>query len=382
MTAEDVAIVVVAAGSSLRFGSDKLAVSLAGRTVLEHAVDSLRNVFPGSPTVLVVREAEVEDAARSWSAGGVRVVAGGRRRQDSVRNGCELLDPGDDTVVLIHDGARPFVPRADVEAVVAGAAETGAALLVAPLSETVKRLRSDGMVASTVPREGLARALTPQAFRAAVLRRAWAEAGDAAWTDEAALVERGGGDVKAVQGDPRNLKVTSPEDIAALQSLFSRGIRVGQGFDVHPFASDHRLWLCGVEIPDGPGLAGHSDADVALHALTDAILGAAGAGDIGQHFPPSDEQWRGAASERFLRRALDLAAAAGLRVVHCDLTLLAERPRIEPHRERMRAHVAELLGVRSDQVNLKATTCEGLGFVGRGEGMAALAVATLEARSP
>ncbi|MFH1177176.1 MAG: 2-C-methyl-D-erythritol 2,4-cyclodiphosphate synthase, partial [Acidobacteriota bacterium] len=347
-------------------------------TVLERAVAAVREPLGGVPCVLVTRPAEVARLAAQWELLGVKVVAGGARRQDSVRCGFAALAPTDDEIVLIHDGARPFVPPVDVQAVVAAAAEVGAALLVAPVVDTVKRVNEDGSVAGTVARERLARALTPQAFRANVLRHAWATAGEGEWTDEAAIVETVGGEVRAVPGDPRNVKVTRPEDLRMVAGLFPATIRVGQGIDVHPFAPGRRLVLCGVELPGETGLAGHSDADVALHAVVDAILGAAGAGDIGEHFPPSEEQWRDAASERFVQRALELAAERGLRPAHCDVTILAERPRIAPHRERLRARLAELLGLELASVNLKATTTERLGFIGRGEGIAALALVTLE----
>jgi 2-C-methyl-D-erythritol 4-phosphate cytidylyltransferase/2-C-methyl-D-erythritol 2,4-cyclodiphosphate synthase len=372
-----VAIVVVAAGSSSRFGADKLAVRLGGRSVLERAVASVRAPFPAAPAVLVVRPEDVEAESERWRAAGLRVVAGGRRRQDSVRLGCEALDIAGSTVVLIHDGARPFVPAADVRAVAAAAATAGAALLVAPVVDTVKRV-AGGDVSATVPRDDLARALTPQAFRSDVLRRAWAQADAGEWTDEAALVEAAGGRVAAVPGDPRNVKVTCPQDLDSLRGVFPRRTRVGQGVDVHPFAAGRPLWLCGVEVPSDTGLAGHSDADAPLHAVTDAILGAVGAGDIGEHFPPSDERWRGAASDVFVRHAVSLAAAAGATVTHCDVTILAEVPRISPYRQAMRARLAELLGLETADVSVKATTSEGLGFVGRREGLAAMAVVTVE----
>jgi len=371
-------IVIVAAGGSTRFGADKLEQRLGGRPVVEHAVAALRSALPGAPVVLVVRADAVEAARARWADHGVRVVAGGARRQDSVRNGVGALGLPDEAIVVIHDGARPFVAATDVAAVVAAAATDGAALLVAPVVDTVKRVRRDRTVRGTVRREALARALTPQAFRLGVLRAAWRTAGDGEWTDEAGLVEASGATVRAVDGDPRNIKVTRPEDLALLNGAFPRETRVGQGVDVHPFAAGRRLVLCGLEIPGATGLAGHSDADVALHAVTDAVLGACGAGDIGDHFPPAEERWRDADSGQFLRHAVALAAAGGWRVVHCDLTLLAEQPRIAPHRAAMRARLAGLLGVEPERASVKATTAEGMGFVGRGEGIVALAVVTLE----
>jgi 2-C-methyl-D-erythritol 4-phosphate cytidylyltransferase/2-C-methyl-D-erythritol 2,4-cyclodiphosphate synthase len=378
MTDYPVAIIVVAAGTSTRFGKDKLDAQIAGQSVLERAVAAVRAAFPDAPLALVVRADQAEPAERVWGPRGALVVAGGAHRQDSVHKGFDALEPADDTVVLIHDAARPFVPVDDVRHVASVAAEAGAALLAAPVVDTLKRLRSDGSVETTVPRDRLARALTPQAFRADVLRRAWAAAGEAVWSDEAALVERVGGEVIAVSGDPRNVKVTHPEDLEVVSGVFPSRVRVGQGVDVHPFGTGRRLWLCGVELPGEAGLAGHSDADVALHALTDAILGACAAGDIGEHFPPSDERWRDAPSELFVKQALELAAARGWRIAGCDLTLLAEAPRIAPHRHAMRARLAQLLALPEEQVNVKATTFEGMGFVGRGEGIAALSVVTLE----
>jgi len=380
VNAPPVAVVVVAAGSAVRFGADKLQARLGGATVVQHAARSMGTALPGVRGVVVGRADRLGEFERLAAELGWRAVAGGPRRQDSVRLGFAALAPDDEEVVVIHDGARPFVPPADVHAVVTAAAATGAALLVAPMADTVKRLDEAGRVVGTVPRQDLARALTPQAFRAGVLRRAWelAEAGE--WTDEAALVEAAGFPVRGVPGDPRNLKVTSPADLELLAGMFRSEVRVGQGVDVHPFAAGRRLVLSGVEIADEMGLSGHSDADVALHAVADAILGAAGCGDIGQHFPPTEEQWRDAPSTVFVQRAVALAGERGFAVVCCDVTILAERPRIAPYRQRMTAALAAALGVDESRVNVKATTTERLGFVGRGEGIAALATVTLERR--
>ncbi len=287
MSTGDVYVVVVAAGSSSRFGGDKLAADLRGRSVLARAMDAVRAPFPQAPFALVVRPEAVDGHRARWQPEGARVVAGGERRQDSVRNGVTALDPPDESVVLIHDGARPYVPARDVRAVADEARKSGAALLAAPIVDTVKRLTGDETVVATVAREGLVRALTPQAFKMSVLRRAWATAGQGSWTDEAALIESLGGAIRAVAGDPRNVKVTHPEDLQVLAGAFPVAVRIGQGVDVHPFQVGRRLVLCGVELPSGTGLAGHSDADVALHAVTDAILGGCGQDDIGFHFPPS-----------------------------------------------------------------------------------------------
>ncbi|NWG00067.1 MAG: 2-C-methyl-D-erythritol 2,4-cyclodiphosphate synthase [Thermoanaerobaculaceae bacterium] len=378
MTSPPVSLVVAAAGSSVRFGSDKLGARLGGVSVLGRAVHSVRSALGDCPCAVVVRADRLEACRADPALAGCLVVAGGERRQDSVRCGVEALALGDEELVAIHDGARPFVPPGDVQAVVAAAAAKGAALLAAPLADTVKRVDPEGRVLATVPREHLVRALTPQVFRVGVLRRAWATVGGGSWTDEAALVEAAGGEVQAVPGDPRNVKVTTPEDLQLLAGLFPGEVRVGQGVDVHPFAAARRLVLCGVVVPEGPGLAGHSDADVAFHAVTDAILGAVGCGDIGQHFPPSQEQWRDAPSELFVRHAVRLAAERGFCIVNCDVTLLAEKPHLAPYRQRMTAALAAALGVEATRVNLKATTCEGLGFVGRAEGIVGMATVTLQ----
>ncbi len=378
MSVAKIGIVVVAAGNASRFGRDKLAQPLGGRSVLERAVEAVRGPLPVAPCVLVVPQERVAELGPLWAARGVTVAAGGAARQDSVRAGVVALSLMDDDVVVVHDGARPYVPAEDVSAVVRAAHATGAAVLGAPVADTLKRVDEDSRVAATVAREGVVRSLTPQAFRVGLLRRAWAAAGGGEWTDEAALLEAQGLTVAVVPGDPRNLKVTTPHDLDLLRGLYPRVVRVGQGIDVHPFAPQRELWLAGVRLEGEPGLAGHSDADVVLHAVTDAILGACGEDDIGVHFPPSDERWRGATSVIFVRRAVELANQRGLHVVHCDVTVLAERPRLAPWRAQLRASLSGILGVRPEAVSLKATTCEGLGFVGRAEGIQAFAVVTLQ----
>lgn len=374
----DLGLVVVAAGSSRRFGSPKLQVVLGGRTVLQQAVASLRAAFPEAPLVVVVRPGQEAACEKELAAFRVMaVVPGGEQRQDSVRAGVEALGLPATAVVLIHDGARPFVPVADVREVAEQAKEVGAAVLVAPVVDTVKEVSQESLVVRTVPRQGLVRSLTPQAFRVGLLQRAWEQAQLGQWTDEAALLESLQLPVRAVMGDPRNIKLTRPEDLSLLRGLFPSPVRVGQGLDVHPFAPDRPLVLAGVPIPSPLGLAGHSDADVVLHAVTDAILGGCGEGDIGEHFPPSDPRWAGAASRKFVEFALEKARAKGLSPSHCDVTVLAEKPRLAPYRQAMRESLASLLGLALDAVNIKATTCESLGFVGRGEGMVALAVVVL-----
>lgn len=368
-------IVVVAAGASRRFGCAKLSLVVAGKTVLEHAVTCLRQAYPQAPLVVVVRREELP----SWQSRFpyAQVVAGGDFRQDSVRRGVEALKLPPQGLVVIHDGARPFVPVRDVQAVVAAAQEVGAAILVAPVADTVKEVDKQGLVVATVPRERLVRSLTPQVFRRNLLEEAWQRAERRTWTDEAALLESLGYPVKTVLGDPANVKVTYPEDLKLLQGLFPPSFRVGQGIDVHPFAPGRKLMLAGVEIPWELGLAGHSDADVVLHAVTDALLGACGAGDIGEHFPPTDPRWAGASSDVFVRFALKQVAQAGWELTHCDVTVLLEKPRLSPYRQAMVENLAALLGLTPSAVNLKATTTEGMGFVGRREGVVALAVVSL-----
>jgi 2-C-methyl-D-erythritol 4-phosphate cytidylyltransferase/2-C-methyl-D-erythritol 2,4-cyclodiphosphate synthase len=328
--------------------------------------------------VVVVRPGQEAACEKELAAFRVMaVVPGGEQRQDSVRAGVEALGLPATAVVLIHDGARPFVPVADVREVAEQAKEVGAAVLVAPVVDTVKEVSQESLVVRTVPRQGLVRSLTPQAFRVGLLQRAWEQAQLGQWTDEAALLESLQLPVRAVMGDPRNIKLTRPEDLSLLRGLFPFPVRVGQGVDVHPFAPDRPLVLAGVPIPSPLGLAGHSDADVVLHAVTDAILGGCGEGDIGEHFPPSDPRWAGAASRQFVEFALEKARAKGLSPSHCDVTVLAEKPPLAPYRQAMRESLASLLGLALDAVNIKATTCESLGFVGRGEGMVALAVVVL-----
>jgi 2-C-methyl-D-erythritol 4-phosphate cytidylyltransferase/2-C-methyl-D-erythritol 2,4-cyclodiphosphate synthase len=284
-------------------------------------------------------------------------------------------------MVLVHDAARPFV-SADVIGRVIASCEAGvAAIPTMAVSETVKRVEA-GMIAETVPRENLATAQTPQGFPFAALlaaHRAAAEAGRNDLTDDAAVAALAGVSVRVVEGERGNLKLTTAEDFAASERMLRCNMesRTAQGFDVHAFGPGASVWLCGVEIAHERGLMGHSDADVGLHALTDALLGTIGDGDIGEHFPPSDPQWKGASSDRFLADAVRRVRERGGRIVNLDVTLICERPKIGPHRERMRAVMAELAGIGVDRVAVKATTNERLGFIGREEGIAAFALATV-----
>ena len=277
--------------------------------------------------------------------------------------------------MLIHDAARPFVPAAVIDRLLAALDAHDGAVPVVPVVDTLLR---GGEI---VDREGLARVQTPQAFRTAAVMTAHRDwPGDADATDDAQMVRASGGAVTTVAGDPWLEKITRAEDFALAEARLAAraSFRTGSGYDVHRLAADEELWLGGVLIPHDRGLAGHSDADVALHALTDAILGAVGAGDIGTHFPPSDARWRGASSDRFLAHAGTLVAEAGGRIEHVDLTIICEAPRIGPHRDAIRARIADILALDRERVSVKATTTEGLGFTGRGEGIAAQAAATVK----
>jgi 2-C-methyl-D-erythritol 4-phosphate cytidylyltransferase/2-C-methyl-D-erythritol 2,4-cyclodiphosphate synthase len=281
--------------------------------------------------------------------------------------------------VLIHDGARPFPEAALIDRVIDGLDVAAAAIPCLPLRDTIKSAEDD-VIRATVDRSRLWRAQTPQGFHFDAILAAHRGAAGRDLTDDSAVAEAAGLMPRLVAGAENNLKVTTAEDlVAAERQLAIRlgDIRVGQGFDVHAFGPGDKVVVCGVEIPHGAGLVGHSDADVGLHALTDAVLGAIGAGDIGLHFPPSDPQWRGAASEQFLRHAADLARARGGVIAAVDVTIICERPKIGPHRAAMVERVAAILGIAADRVSVKATTTDRLGFTGRGEGMAAQAVATL-----
>ena len=305
-------------------------------------------------------------------------VVGGDTRQASVRRGLDALKDRAPATVLIHDAARPLVDAATISAVL-GALETFAgAIPILHTPDTLKRV-NDLTVLTTVPREGIAVAQTPQGFRFSEILAAHHNAVDLALTDDAAVAEHAGLVVAAVPGTRQNFKLTTVEDFAIAEALLGarRQTRTGQGFDVHRFGPGDHLWLCGIRIPHSHGLIGHSDADVGLHALTDAILGAISKGDIGQHFPPSDERWRGAGSHQFLAHAASLAKEMGARIEHVDVTLICEHPKVAPHRAPMIARVAEILGIDEDRVSVKATTTEGLGFTGRSEGIAAQAIATV-----
>lgn len=381
-----VTALIVAAGRGSRFGGPlpKQYALLDGQPVLRRTAAAFQAV-PAVDRIMVVigpgDEALYE--AATAELGLPAPVAGGASRQQSVLNGLEALaaDAPPD-LVAIHDAARPFIRRADIEACLAAVAADGidGAILGIPLADTLKRVGDGNAVAETVPRQNLWRAQTPQVFRFASLlaaHRAAAALGAAeatALTDDAAVAERAGLKVVMVAGSEDNRKITTTDDLSPARME----TRTAFGFDVHGFAPGNAVMLGGIAVPHTHTLAGHSDADVALHALTDAVLGTIGAGDIGKHFPPSDPQWRGASSDRFLRHAVDLVTGRGGRIVHLDVTIVCEAPKVGPHRDAMVKSIAAIVGVAADRVSVKATTTEGLGFTGRREGIAAQAIATVE----
>ncbi|WP_432613458.1 bifunctional 2-C-methyl-D-erythritol 4-phosphate cytidylyltransferase/2-C-methyl-D-erythritol 2,4-cyclodiphosphate synthase [Azospirillum brasilense] len=377
---------IVAAGTGQRFGAErpKQYLDLAGQPVLRRTVEAFLR-HPKVSAVRVVINPAFRDLYDAAVAGLdlPEPVAGGASRQDSVRNGLEALAESAPDLVLIHDAARPLIDSDTIDAVIAVLAAHPAALAAVPVADTLKRGNGGpdgGLVAGTVDRSGLWRAQTPQGFRFPDILAAHRDAAGLELTDDAAVAERAGLPVALVPAREENFKVTTPDDLTratrALDSALS-DIRTGSGFDVHRFAEGDHVTLCGVRVPHTHRLDGHSDADVGLHALTDAILGALCAGDIGSHFPPSDPQWRGADSALFLQHAVEMVTARGGRIAHVDVTIICERPKVGPHREAMTARVAEILGMPVDRVSVKATTTERLGFTGRGEGIAAQAVATV-----
>lgn len=377
---------IVAAGRGSRFGGPlpKQYALLGHQPVLGRTLAVLRAI-PGINGIRVVIAAGDEGLYRAAVADFdlPPPILGGPSRQLSVLNGLEALTTEAPDLVAIHDAARPFVRAADIAACleVVATPNVHGAVLGIPLADTLKRVTGRGAISETVPRDNLWRAQTPQIFRFEPLLRAHRAAAElgateaTALTDDAAIAERAGLKVVMVAGSGDNTKITTAED---LQRASTMETRTAFGFDVHGFAPGAAVMLGGVSIPHVQGLGGHSDADVALHALTDAVLGTISAGDIGLHFPPSDPQWRGVSSDRFLKHALGLLAERGGRVIHLDLTLICEAPRIGPHREAMIDSIARIAGIGRDRVSVKATTTEGLGFTGRREGIAAQAVATVE----
>tara|TARA_E500000331_G_scaffold317980_1_gene329735 strand:- start:65 stop:1006 length:942 start_codon:yes stop_codon:yes gene_type:complete len=309
-------------------------------------------------------------------------VIGGTERHLSALNGLESLSDFETDIVLIHDAARPFADCGMIERVIAALADAAGAIPALPVSDTLKRVAStDDLIEETVDRAGLWRAQTPQGFRFKAILKAHGKRDSNLPTDDAAIMEEAGMVVCIVDGDERNIKVTTEADFDRAEQILEKRqmqTRIGTGFDVHKLGPGDGVTLCGVTVPFEMSLIGHSDADVALHALTDALLGAVGCGDIGLHFPPSNPQWKGAASHIFVEAAAAEIRKAGGYIVNVDVTIIGERPKVGPYREEMRSRVAEFLGIPLDRVNIKATTTEHLGFTGRGEGLAAQAVASVE----
>jgi 2-C-methyl-D-erythritol 4-phosphate cytidylyltransferase / 2-C-methyl-D-erythritol 2,4-cyclodiphosphate synthase len=378
---EKTAVILVAAGRGARMGGElpKQWRPLASRPVLAHALAAVRAA--GLHRVLAAIRPEDAPLAEAL---GLPWVAGGETRTASVRAALERLSDDPPAHVLIHDGARPLVAPAVIAGVMTGLRIAPAAAPGLPVTDALWRA-AEGRIAGAAPRDGLFRAQTPQGFAFdAILAAYRAHPGPA--DDDVAVARAAGLAVTLTAGDEDNLKLTWPADFTRAEAILERrakdtrmDIRTGNGFDVHRFAPGDGIWLCGVRIPHDRALQGHSDADVGMHALTDAIYGALAEGDIGQHFPPSDPQWKGAESHIFLRHAIELAATRGFRLTHADVTLIFETPKIGPHAPAMRAALAAILGIEAARVSVKATTSERLGFTGRGEGIAALATATLVA---
>jgi len=375
------AAIIVAAGRGLRAGGDlpKQWQMLAGQPVLAHSLAAFAGVAAVDRLVLVIHP---EDRARAEALGsGADLVIGGETRAASVRAALEALAGSGVTRVLIHDGARPLVSAGLITRLLAALADAPAAAPALAVTDALWR-GALGVVTGSEDREGLFRAQTPQAFRFdSILAAHRAHQGGAA--DDVAVARAAGLEVAIVDGSEDNLKITLPGDMRRAERLIRErngmDIRIGNGFDVHAFCPGDHLWLCGVRLAHGRGLKGHSDADVGMHALTDAIYGALAEGDIGQHFPPSDPRWKGAASQIFLRHAMARVAARGYRLANADVTLLCEHPKIGPHAVAMREQLANIMEVEMARISVKATTTERLGFTGREEGIAALASATLVA---
>jgi len=371
-----IAVLIVAAGKGVRAGTGlpKQYERLGGVPMLRRTVEAFR----GFPVQVVIGPGQEELAAAALSGLDLPLpVPGGATRQESVRLGLEALAKSAPDYVLIHDAARPLISRKVTDDVVK-ALQAGAdgALPMVAASDTLRRQGDDGRW-TLVSREGLYRAQTPQGFVYDKILKAHRDHAKEDVTDDVALAELAGLRVEMVEGEEKNIKVTRKEDFALAESLLGADVRTASGYDVHKFTDGDHIMLCGLRIPHTHALEGHSDADVGLHAITDALLGCIGEGDIGQHFPPTDERWRGAPSWKFLDHAASLVRDKGGVINHVDLTIICERPKVGPHRDAMKAKIAEILKIEPSRVSVKATTTEGLGFTGRREGIAAQATATV-----
>ncbi|MDT8280064.1 MAG: bifunctional 2-C-methyl-D-erythritol 4-phosphate cytidylyltransferase/2-C-methyl-D-erythritol 2,4-cyclodiphosphate synthase [Erythrobacter sp.] len=369
------AAIVVAAGKGLRVGGDtpKQFRIWRGKPLLRHSVEALRSAGADPLVVVIAADAQADAAEALDGVDGIQFVTGGATRQDSVRYGLEALADAAPQRVLIHDAARPDLPYEVIARLLAALDNHPGAVPVLPVVDSLAVAGDSGLMAGKAERESLRRVQTPQAFRFVDIltaHRIWSGVTNAG--DDAQVMTDSSGSVALIDGDERLRKITFAEDFVNTDA--TPAFRIGQGYDVHRLQVGEELWLCGVQIPHDKGLSGHSDADVALHAITDAVLGAIGAGDIGTHFPPSDPQWAGARSTRFLEHAVNLARDAGYKIGNVDLTLICEAPKIGPHRTAMRSAVAQIMGASESAVSIKATTTERLGFTGRGEGIAAQAI--------
>jgi 2-C-methyl-D-erythritol 4-phosphate cytidylyltransferase / 2-C-methyl-D-erythritol 2,4-cyclodiphosphate synthase len=395
----NLAILIAAAGRGSRAGTGipKQYRNLASRPLLARTIESLANAAPGATLLPIIHKGDVEiyEACKAGIDPNLALhlaapVSGGATRQESVRDGLEALAnaPAPPEIVLIHDAARPFVTGSLIERGVSGAVAHGAAVPGVTPADTIKRIDACGSVAETLPRGQLRAIQTPQAFSFELIlgahrKAALAGAGDL--TDDAAVAEFAGHRVQVFAGEESNMKITTLEDFARAEAQLMAGladIRTGQGYDVHAFGPGNHVWLGGVRLEHDRGLAGHSDADVLTHAITDALLGALADGDIGSHFPPSDPQWRGAPSRIFLSDTAAKVRARGGVIAHVDATLVCERPKLGPHRNAIRQSLAKIMDVSIDRVAVKATTSEGLGFTGREEGIASIAIATIRLPAP
>ena len=373
--------IIVAGGSGSRSGGKKQWMLLGGRLVLDWSISA----FEAAGAVQIVVVVPPEDVNQAQAAYGGRVwfVAGGAHRASSVINGLKALMTDNDDIVLIHDAARPLLKPHHINTLLNELETKPAAILALPVTDSLKR-GDNNRIVDAPSRDDLWRAQTPQAFRLHDILRAYERwPTDQTPTDEAMVAAHSGINVTLVEGDMSLHKLTYPGDFALLEALIKadnpmKQTRIGQGFDAQRWGEGQSVWLCGVEIIHNQTLIGHSDADAGLHALTDALLGAAGLGDIGDHFPPTDQEWKGVSSDRFLKHAADLIRQKGGEIINVDVTLICERPKIKPHREAMRARIAEIIGVQVDRISVKATTTEQMGFTGRGEGLAAQAVCSIE----
>jgi 2-C-methyl-D-erythritol 4-phosphate cytidylyltransferase/2-C-methyl-D-erythritol 2,4-cyclodiphosphate synthase len=385
-TSQRTAAILVAAGRGLRAGAGgpKQYRTIGGRTVIHRALAA----FADHPEVMVVQPVVNPDDIEIFKAAvsGLRHEApapGGATRQASVLSGLEALVPHRPDIVLIHDAARPFVTPAVISRAIVAAGKTGAAIPVAPVTDTIKEVGSGGNITATPERARLRIAQTPQTFKFDLILEAHRRAardGLTEFTDDAAIAEWAGLTVATFEGDVANMKLTTPEDFVREEARLAAqlgDIRTGTGYDVHAFGDGDHVWLCGLRVPHSKGFLAHSDGDVGLHALVDAILGALADGDIGSHFPPSDMKWKGASSDQFLKYAIERVTARGGRIANLEVTMICERPKIGPLRDQMRARIAEISGIDISRIAVKATTSERLGFTGREEGIAATASATI-----